>query len=647
MSIPIRAQLSAVIFEKSMRRKTVKSASKSAKEKDKDGKAGNSNAPADETERADANTKKTEQTGGDKDGDGDDATSQESRQAVINLIGIDATRIADFAFDQFLFLNSVARLAVGTWFLVALLGWIPLGAGFLIWLVILPINTRLAKRYGAANKRLMKVRDQRLAIVSESLQGMRQIKFSALEARWEKRILASREEELKSCWSVFVGSTFLIACWFTTPVALAAVSLSVYAWRNGMLMPSVAFVAVPVFRVLEIAVGNIPTLVTEAIDCWVSIKRVQEYLDGPERTKVTKDNPEIAFENAKIAWPVDDGTNEYERFVLQNVDLTFPKGELSIISGKTGTGKSLLLAAILGEVDVLSGSIYVPDPPTIEERHDYKANRLNWILPNSIAFISQIPWLENISLRDNILFGLPFDEDRYEATIEACALRKDLEILPDGDRTELGANGINISGGQKWRVTLARAVYSRAGILVLDDIFSAVDTQVGRHLLQKCLVSDLCKGRTRILATHHVALVASEARFVVELANGVVAEAGPTSKLVEDGIMAKIKSHQQSHQEISEDEGTTTINPNDAKGVELGGQEERSSVKMVQSKRPQKYVEDETRERGAIKTKVYAMYLRESGGWFWWILLAILFITYQFIALGKSHRTFISSAGAD
>ncbi len=113
----------------------------------------------------------------------------------------------------------------------------------------------------------------------------------------------------------------------------------------------------------------------------------------------------------------------------------------------------------------------MPKPTSIAERHDSRASRENWILPSSIAFVSQTPWLEDGSIKENILFGLPFDNMRYGKVLSACALIDDLKMLPDGELTEIGASGINLSGGQRWRVTLARAVYSRAGILVLDDVF--------------------------------------------------------------------------------------------------------------------------------------------------------------------------------
>jgi ABC-type multidrug transport system fused ATPase/permease subunit len=167
----------------------------------------------------------------------------------------------------------------------------------------------------------------------------------------------------------------------------------------------------------------------------------------------------------------------------------------SVICGKTGCGKSLLLASILGESDVIAGSIKLPAKQSSVEE--------DWIDHSLVAYVAQIPWTENATIRDNILFGLPYLQERYEQVIWACALEKDIEIMPDGELTEVGANGINLSGGQRWRITYARALYSRAGTLVLDDIFSAVDAHVGRHILEHGLLGPLAEGRTRILATHH------------------------------------------------------------------------------------------------------------------------------------------------
>ncbi|KAG7137339.1 ATP-dependent bile acid permease like protein [Verticillium longisporum] len=622
--IPLRGLLSALIVEKAMRRKNVKQASKTDALKVSTNEDGTKKDSQDEEEESDADALK-------------------SQQGVVNLIGVDTKRVADFAAFQFFFPASATKLAFAIWFLVSLLGWIPLLSGLATWAVILPFNIYYTKVYSNAQDRLMKIRDQKLTLVNESLQGMRQIKFSALERQWEGRILAMRERELSAIWDVFRSDSMLFGSWVAIPVLLAATSLAVYAWINETLTPSVAFVSIGVFKSLELALSLIPELTTDLVDAKVSIFRIEAYLNGPEITQTITEGHDIAFENADIAWPVDEETDDADRFILRDVNLSFPAGELSVISGKTGSGKSLLLAAILGETDLLSGKIYAPKAPTRIERNDSQANAGNWLLPHSIAYVGQIPWIENASLKDNVLFGLPYDEKRYKDTVFACALTKDLDMFTDGDKTELGTNGINLSGGQKWRVTLARAIYSRAGILVFDDIFSAVDAHVGRHIFEKCLTGPLSKGRTRILVTHHVALCESKTRYIVELGDGTVQHNGLLSELDEDGTLQLIKSHEQSHADNIGDDEATAVNSEQASDVDVDAIQilenedtDGGVIKKVPSKSARQFVEDETREQGAIKKHVYATYLRDSGGWSWWTLATLIFVSFEVITLGRS-----------
>lgn len=372
-------------------------------------------------------------------------------------------------------------------------------------------------------------------------------------------------------------------------------------------------------------------LISDFLDASVSINRIESYLNGPEIKPITEDASDVAFEGASIAWPVDEDTPEEERFVLQAISLRFPKGELSVISGKTGSGKSLLLSAIIGEADLVKGKIFAPTAPTVLERHDHKANRDNWIIPGLKAYVAQTPWIENASLRDNVLFGLPLDEERYGATLDACALRQDLAMFPDGDLTELGTNGINLSGGQKWRVTLARAVYSRAGILVLDDIFSAVDVHVGRHVFEKCLTGELCRGRTRILVTHHVALCQPKARFLVELGEGTVLHAGFMEELREDGTLELIKTHEELELEIGGSEAAATLHAD-----EPGHEENGDFLAKVASKIPRRFIEEEEREKGAVKTEIYKAYFESSGGYAAWAAAFLLWIVFQGCTLGMN-----------
>ncbi|KAI0601430.1 P-loop containing nucleoside triphosphate hydrolase protein [Biscogniauxia sp. FL1348] len=632
LSIPIRAQLSALIFQKSMRRKDVKEASKKtsagsdASELTLAGPVGEaSNIDRPEVEEAEED--ETEQI-------------KKSKQSTVNLIGVDAKRVSDFAAFNNYFPGSVFKLVVSLAFLLDLLGWKALLAGFSTMLGVMPLNIYFSKRYSDAQDRLMKVRDEKMEIVSEALQGIRQIKFSALEPQWEKKITEVRERELQCVWSAFINDVILIGCWITSPVMLAAVSLAVYAALHGTLTPSVAFVSLGVFKALEVTLSVVPELTTDLLDAWVSVKRIDAYLRGPEISKITKEADEVSFDNASIAWPsdtdLDQAAEDPDRFVLHEINLTFPKGELSVISGKTGSGKSLILAAILGEVDILSGSIAVPRAPPLHERHDDKANKSNWIIPGAIAFVAQIPWIENATVKENILFGLPYDEYRYKKTVEVCALVKDIEMFTDGEETEIGANGINLSGGQKWRITLARAIYSRAGVLVLDDIFSAVDAHVGRHIFEECLNGELCAGRTRILVTHHVALCEPKTKYLVELGEGRVLNAGLVSELEEAGALAQIKSHEQGEPEFRADEDATAVNSEEASQVDDETNGEPLARAPSKTRQARKFVEEEAREEGAIKKKVYVAYLSYSGSWLFWTGALVLFLVVQALTLGRS-----------
>lgn len=289
----------------------------------------------------------------------------------------------------------------------------------------------------------------------------------------------------------------------------------------------------------------------------------------------------------------------------------------------------MLLSSILGECDLLDGVARVPKPHPIEERYDHEANADNWILPTSIAFVAQIPWIENATIKDNITFGLPFDPVRYQNTLIACALEKDIEMLTDGDMTEIGANGINLSGGQRWRVTLGRALYSRAGILVLDDIFSAVDAHVGRWIFENALTGDLGQGRTRILATHHASLCISKTAYAVQLGEGTVKHAGRVDEMKKSGSLANLL---QADQSLEEGNDSTTVNEEEeplAKTISASKQPKKDE-------NPKKFVEDEHREKGRIKAKVYLGYFRVSGGVILWTVCLAMSILAQVGGVGRS-----------
>ncbi|KAG9243283.1 putative ABC bile acid transporter [Calycina marina] len=619
LAIPIRAQLSALTFQKAMRRKDVKGVSK---KKVPEG-LNMSPVPMEDTIAEDKSEPPPPE-------DDKDNNLNKSKQSTINLIGVDSKRVADFCSFNYYFPGSLFKLIISFWFLISILGWKSLISGFLAMSLTIPINIFFTKRYAAAQDRLMKVRDVKMGVVTEALQGIRQIKFSALEVNWQEKIGKVRRKELGEQWSVYVSDTFLLFCWITSPVLLSATALAVYSSIEGELTPSVAFTAIGVFSSLELTLSVVPELTTDLIDAFISLTRIETYLNAPEVSKHTSDGSTIVFDDVSMAWPSDEEKCDgYERYVLRNVNISFPEGELSVISGKTGTGKSLLLAGVLGEVDLLSGTIYAPRTPHTRERRDHLATTANWIVPSAVAFVAQIPWIENASIKDNILFGLPFDEQRYDKVLEACALKKDLETLVDGENTEIGANGINLSGGQRWRVTFARALYSRAGILILDDIFSAVDAHVGRYLFEHALTGELGTGRTRILVTHHVSLVKSRTKYLVELGDGTVETAGFLTDLEEDGTLQKVLSNE----ELSSSGDDETTIDSTLKNFES---KKHDLAKVDSKKQLAKFVEEEARERGRVKYQIYLSYMKASGGWPFWSIALFAFICGQFITTSRS-----------
>ncbi|KAK3076458.1 hypothetical protein LTS18_012944, partial [Coniosporium uncinatum] len=342
LAVPIRAQLAALIFAKAMRRKDMKGATTS-KDKEKEGKKQPDEIEVDKP-------MPTVEVDKHATGPGDDLEEslQKSRQGVVNLVGVDASRVANFANLNNFFFGSFWRLIAAFSLLWVLVGWQALLCGLAVQLLFLPVNIYFSKKYTLATDELMTARDKKLAVLNEALAGIRQIKFSALERQWEGKIRIIRENELGRQWAVFRADTVLIFCWLMGPILLSAACIGVYAVLNNGLPPSVAFTTITILSNIEMTLAFLPELTTTMLDAYTSLKRIEEFLDAPEKEQNTVPGDSVRFENVTIAWP-NDGERGEDAFKLQDLNLDFPNGELSVISGRTGSGKSMLLAAILGE----------------------------------------------------------------------------------------------------------------------------------------------------------------------------------------------------------------------------------------------------------------------------------------------------------
>jgi ABC-type multidrug transport system fused ATPase/permease subunit len=278
----------------------------------------------------------------------------------------------------------------------------------------------------------------------------------------------------------------------SAPILVTLISFYSFTVIEGKeLTAPIAFTVISVFSELRVALNVIPEIFMEGIQAYASVKRIRKFLNEDEIEVIVPQDPrapvDISFQNATVGWkkPSEvkqntEGEEEEASFVLVDINAKFPNGELSLISGSTGSGKTLMLLSLLGETILIDGKVSCPRTPVSDTitseiglvSADIHAD--DWVLEHSLAYVSQTPWLQNASIRTNILFGLPYIESRYKDTLTACALDKDLSIFEDGDRTEIGEKGITLSGGQKARVALARAVYSRAQNILMDDVLSAV-----------------------------------------------------------------------------------------------------------------------------------------------------------------------------
>ena len=625
LMIPIRSELSALIFVKAMRRKDVKGLPTD----------GSVLTGMSDSRRSSASGKLSNHDIEISD------SSQCLQPSTINLVGVDTKRIIDFVSASHLIPSSILKLIISTALLYTLIGWESVLAGLAVFLIVTPLNLYFSTLMNKVQSQIMRTRDEKMAVIEEALQGIRQIKFVASEQQWLEQIRRKRNEELKWQWQSFLLRTVLVGIWALGPIMISAVALTVYTRLQGSLSPSVAFTAIAVLGQIEGSLAIIPKLILQMLEAAISATRIERYLEEQEVSRYTKVANTVSFADASIAWSADI-SNAALGFMLRELSLSFPTNELSIISGKTGSGKSLLLAAIIGEAESLSGVIRIPKPGP--ERYHNSTHTQTWIIPEAIAFVAQVPWIENATIKDNILFGLPCDESRYTTTLSVCALIQDLDILPDGDFTDVGVGGINLSGGQKSRISLARAIYSRAGILILDDVFSSVDAHVGLHLFEHALCGELGKGRTRILVTHHTDLCISRASYHVELGNGRTLRKWPGDQGAEANFSdfhthgaASVATESHSLSQNPEDQQQKALNiPQRMLQLEDRSAKPRDtkySTSKIQRKtdatKGKKFVEDEERETGSVKFGTYRGYLDAAGGLWIPIIVVIAHVGYM------------------
>ncbi|OJT13873.1 ATP-dependent bile acid permease, partial [Trametes pubescens] len=628
LQVRLRIQLNSILFAKTLVRKDVASST---------GSAPGTDAPA--TPAPEGDDKKADKK--------DEEDSFSSKAQIMTLMTTDVDRVSEFAWHLFTIVDAPIEIVIGSMFLYSLLG-VSCFFGLAVTCLFLPMNHFAGKVVVGAQDNLMKARDERVALMNEILGGIRMLKFMAWERSFEARVLKVRARELKYQKLNYIIEVLWNAIWNGSPILVTLVSFWHFTVVRGQLLtPSIAFTSISVFNEMKFALNALPETLINMLQCAVSLRRIEKYLHGAEVSPVAPlatQDPRIALQSATITWPQDRtrgastapsaASTPRHKFILVDLTLDFPLGELSLICGKLGSGKSLLLLALLGEADLLSGQMICPrsPPDTIAKFAGVVVPQEEWIVSGVCAYVPQSAWLRNASIKENILFDLPYVEERYHKVLEACALLSDLEILEDGDESEIGERGVNLSGGQKARVSLARAVYSRASVLFLDDVLSAVDAHTAHHLYHECLKGDLMRGRTLILVSHHVQLCAAGAQYIVALDNGRVQYSGDYDSFRSSGVLNTLV--QSGATDPADEKEETTVEKVE-EIIEAGetssapASSETSSTlaattpaelepKPEKKKAPRKLVEEEKRAVGRIGRDIWTTYLKSCGGVAYW-----------------------------
>ncbi|KAH9940070.1 uncharacterized protein BXZ73DRAFT_99070 [Epithele typhae] len=459
---------------------------------------------------------------------------------INNLVTTDLQNLGEGREILFLVYYGPLSVVVSMVFLYAILDWAAV-VGFIATIALFPLPGVVASKMQAVQKERMKKTDARVQNVTETMNVIRMIKLFGWEPRVADRIGNKREDELSYIrWYRFLELTngninYLI------PIVTMIVTYSTYTLIMGReLTASRVFSSMSVFDIIRNQLHTTFDMIPQMITAKVSLDRVSAFLDDTElldefseRTAASSEavvpphttkNPTIGICSASFTWSNEnDGTltpgPNRRNFTLRiDEEVVFRRGRINLIVGPTGSGKTSLLMALLGELH------YIPNGP-----ESYVS------LPRAggVAYAAQESWVQNETIRDNILFGSPFDEERYNKVIAQCALKRDLTLFEAGDQTEVGEKGLTLSGGQKARITLARAVYSKADVILLDDVLAALDVHTARWIVDNCMKGDLLKGRTVLLVTHNVAMASPIADFVVSLGtDGRVASQGSFSKVI-------------------------------------------------------------------------------------------------------------------
>ena len=585
---------------------------------------------------------------------------------IINLMSTDTYRIDQASGMFHLTWTSPVAICLTLALLLVNLTYSAL-SGFGLLIISMPILGRTIRSLFRRRVRINKVTDQRVSLTQEILQAVRFVKYFGWETSFLDRIKKIRDREIRSIQVLLSMRNGINAVSMSMPIFASMLSFITYSLSQHVLDPAPIFSSLALFNSLRLPLNLLPLVIGQVIDAMSSIERIQEFLLAEEvddQVEWDKENENaIVIKNADFTWertPTQDpdkvpgkgprgkkelkaankaakeaekkakresklsskrnsaGTidangadstdtlteEQQEPFSVKGIDVTIGRNELVAVIGSVGSGKSSLLAALAGDMRKTTGGV---------------------MMGAMRAFCPQYAWIQNTTAKDNITFGQEFKQDWYEQVVEACALKPDFEMLPNGDLTEIGERGITVSGGQKQRLNIARAIYFNADIVLMDDPLSAVDAHVGRHIMDHAICG-LLKNKCRVLATHQLHVLHRCDR-IIWMQEGRIETVGTFDDLMANNedfqkLMATTGvEEEQKEEEADEDE------------IE---DEKKESKKKKGGKKPAAaLMQAEERAVRSVSWGVYAAYVRASGS----ILVFPLVFGFLILSQGANIST--------
>ncbi|KAI3512724.1 hypothetical protein L1887_20043 [Cichorium endivia] len=473
-------------------------------------------------------------------------------------------------------------------------------AGITITILLIPVNKWIAELIASATKNMMEQKDERVRRTGELLTYIRTLKMYGWELLFTSWLMKTRSLEVKFLSTRKYLDAWCVFFWATTPILFSFFTFGLYVMMGNQLDAATVFTCLALFNNLISPLNSFPWVINGLIDAVISTRRLSKFLSCSEHeshngqkdnsssscSNFTDENMDIVMKDVCSSWSSND--SEVKELILNHVNLDIPKGSLVAVIGEVGSGKSSLLNTILGEMNLTKGFIHSS---------------------GSVSYVPQIPWILSGTIRDNVIFGKDYDPRRYSDVLEACALDTDVSLMVGGDMAYIGEKGLNLSGGQRARLALARAVYHGSDLVMLDDVLSAVDAQVASWILSKAILSPIMNHKTRVLCTHNIQAIFA-ADIVVIMEKGQVKWVGSPSECSSSSYASFVKQ-----EELNACYSEAQVESEDTfMEVQEHVVTENECIDIIDT--TDNIIRAEERKEGRVETTVYMNYAAFSG---WYI----------------------------